>query len=82
MMTCKDVERFLDDYLAESLPWGTRLKFELHVRMCRDCGPYIARYRRAIELGQKLLGEQEDAPATDAVPDALVDVILKSLDDD
>ena len=81
MMTCKDVEGFLDDYLEGSLPWGTRLRFQIHVRMCSECGPYIERYRRAIELGQKLLGEQGDADAADVVPQDLIDVIVKSVDD-
>ncbi|MEM6992175.1 MAG: zf-HC2 domain-containing protein [Myxococcota bacterium] len=81
MMTCKDVERFLDDYLEGSLPLMTRIRFELHVRMCAECGPYIARYRRAIELGQQLLAEKGDADAAEAVPEELIDVILKSIDE-
>ncbi len=81
MMTCKDVERFLDDYLDGSLPFATRIRFEIHVRMCAECRPYIARYRRAIELGHKLLAEPPEGPASEAVPQELIDVILKSIDE-
>ena len=82
MMTCHDVETFLDDYLDRKLSWGTRLRFEFHIRMCAECKRYIARYRRAIELGQRLLGEDPQARADEAVPDDLVDAILKSVSED
>lgn len=82
MMTCKDVEHFLDDYLEGTLPWGVRLRFGIHVRMCPDCRPYIARYRRAIELGQRLLSQEPEGAASEAVPQDLIDAIVSSLDED
>ncbi len=80
-MTCKDVESFLDDYLEGTLPLATRIRFEIHVRMCAECRPYIARYRRAMELGQKLLSEPAEGEEPEAAPQELIDVIHKSLDE-
>ena len=79
MMNCRDVETFLDDYLDGSLPWPTLLRFKVHVSVCAECKLYIARYKCAIELGQRLLAPSPDAPADDAVPPELVDVILASI---
>ena len=80
MMTCHDVERFLDDYLEGALPLLTRIRFEFHLTMCKECRRYIARYRRAIELGHKLLAQEEPGrDAAEAVPEDLVDVILRSV---
>jgi len=81
MMTCREVESLLDSYLEGTLPWGTRLRFEFHVRMCGECKRYIARYRRAIELGQRLLGDVADEPAAEHVPQDFVDVIVRTLDE-
>lgn len=79
MMTCRDVEGFLDDYLERALPWRTRLRFEFHLRMCSECRRYIARYRRAIELGQRLLSPEPERPAQPEVPEDLVQAILGSI---
>lgn len=81
MMTCHDIEGFLDDYLDKSLPWGTRVRFEFHLRMCAECRRYIARYTRAIELGHKLLAEDPGRPAQEAVPEDLVDAIVRSIEE-
>ncbi len=64
MMTCHDVESFLDDDLDGSLPWGTRVRFEFHLRMCGECRRYIARYETTIEA---------------SVPTDLIAVILRSV---
>ncbi len=79
MMTCREVESFLDDYLEGTLPALVKVRFEFHLLVCKDCRRYIARYRTAIGLGAKLL-EGVDGNAEDAgVPEDLTEVIIDSL---
>jgi len=50
MVSCKEANQFLDDYLADELPRKQRLIFEWHIRMCTGCQDYLERYRQSVEL--------------------------------
>lgn len=38
--TCQDMSRLLSDALDRSLPWHTRLRMRLHLRICILCRQY------------------------------------------
>jgi len=73
-MTCRELTSFIGDYLAGELDQDTRRAFERHLTLCPNCVQYLADYERAIELGQSVYDESEEA-AKD-VPDELLHAIL------
>lgn len=69
MITCKQLTRFLDDYLAAALSPQQRRQFEEHLGVCPDCVNYLAQYRQTVALGRAAFVD-ENAPA-DAPPGLL-----------
>jgi hypothetical protein len=76
-MTCRELIRFLDDYLSDGLSPAAREKFDTHLRICRDCRNYLGSYRQSIRLGKLAYASLEDELPRD-VPESLVQAILKS----
>ncbi|MCG8358199.1 MAG: zf-HC2 domain-containing protein [Kiloniellales bacterium] len=79
MITCRELEAFIVDYLDGSLPAGKRRVFDLHIRLCPECRAYLKAYERTIETGQAAFGDP-DAPPPDDVPEDLVAAILAARD--
>ena len=77
MITCREFEAFVIAYLDDELPAKQRKRFELHLKICRECREYLAAYQRAIEFGQTLLDTTQDA-VPDDVPEDLITAILDS----
>ena len=77
MITCREFEEFVGAYLDDTLPAPQRTKFERHLRICRECREYLAAYRRAIEVGQAVLGAGDD-PVPGDVPADLIRAVLDS----
>lgn len=75
MITCAELEGFLVDYLDGTLTSRERRVLRLHLLLCRECRSYVERYRRAIALGQAVLGKPTD-PVPEEVPEDLVRAIL------
>ncbi len=73
-MTCREMVKFLMDYLTGELPGTTRARFEEHLAECPDCVNYLQTYQQAIRLG-KVAGD-DDAPTE--MPEELVRAILNS----
>lgn len=73
-MTCRELTSFIADYLAGELQADTRVAFERHLSRCPNCVQYVADYRRAVDLGQRVYAHDEE-PVTD-VPEDLVAAIL------
>ncbi len=40
MITCREFEDFVLDYLENELPALQRSRFERHIRLCRECRQY------------------------------------------
>ena len=74
MITCRELDAFLVDYLGGELPAKQRRLFERHIRFCPDCRRYLERYRLAIEASGPRLA-QVDEP----VPQDLVDAVVETL---
>ena len=75
MITCREFETFVQQYLDDELPDRQRTIFEWHMRLCRECREYLAAYQRSMEVGQAVFSEPEGALPED-VPDDLVTAVL------
>jgi len=76
MITCKEFENFVQNYLDDSLSDWQRVVSDCHMKMCCECRDYLAAYKRTVELGHAVLSSADDAPVPDDVPDDLVTAIL------
>ena len=75
MITCKEFEDFVLDYLDGELPLRQRSVFELHMRVCRECRDYLAAYQRATELGRAVVLSPHE-PVPEDVPEDLIKAVL------
>ena len=75
-MTCREMDRFLMDYVAGDLPPATRVAFERHLGECPACVEYLDAYRKTLHLEKELAAAGEEIP--EAVPEDLVRAVLKS----
>jgi len=51
MLTCRDVTELVTDFLEGRMSWWDRLRFQLHIGMCRHCREYL----RQVRLIQRLV---------------------------
>lgn len=72
-LSCEDANRFIIDYLEDTLPLRTRTRFEKHLSQCPLCTIYFDQYRRTIQLVREA-GEDTPEP-----PAELVDLTLSFL---
>jgi anti-sigma factor RsiW len=74
-VTCEAlINRFLEAYVAGTLPAARRAEFRLHLALCRACRKYVASYRRTVALVRasgEAAGKERGAP-----PAELVEAIL------
>lgn len=76
-VTCEQCVEFLLDYVDGLLPDAEKFKFESHVAFCKDCEVYVENYRKASLLTAGL-GRAERVRAATAVPEGLIDAILRA----
>ncbi len=83
VMTCREFEGFILDYLDDRLSTKARWLFRLHLLFCRDCRAYLAAYRRSVRLNQAVFSDP-GAPLPEEVPGGLVKAVLaaRSVDAD
>src|SRR6187401_1140029 len=67
-LSCADVIRFLDDYVAGNLAPQQRAAFEAHLAICPQCVEYIASYRRTIDLVRDAVAPDAVAPPPASAP--------------
>jgi len=75
MLTCEQVDRFLYDFHEDTLTYSERVKFKLHLSMCKECKTYVRDYKNTIRLSKEGIPTAE--PLT-KVPEELVQAIIKS----
>ena len=75
MLTCREFDDFMVDYLDGALPAGQRRKFDLHLRLCPDCRRYLEDYKQTIVLTEAAFCESK-TPVPEHVPEDLVKAIL------
>ena len=73
MLTCKDVNQFLVDYLEGTLDPRLRRRFERHLARCPQCSAYLDQYRQTIAL------VKEDGEVALDPPEELVELTLSFL---
>ena len=76
MITCRQFEDFLIDYLEGDLPDDKTMRFELHLKVCSSCRAYMAAYKRAAEVSAQALQMDE----AEELPDAPEDLIKAVID--
>ena len=67
MITCRELTELVTDYLERRLgPWQ-RLRFQLHLGLCRHCRAYLRQMRATVDaLGQLPLPEAGPPPEVEA----------------
>lgn len=75
MMTCRQVENFLMDYLDGRLSFWTRIRFNFHIMLCPNCPKYMQEYKNVIALGKQIF-ENPDDQAVGNVPNEILHAIL------
>lgn len=75
-LTCRELIDFLSAYLADELPAESRVVFERHLSLCRDCVNYLENFRATVQSAKAACSD----PGLQNVPEGLVQAILKSLD--
>jgi anti-sigma factor RsiW len=77
MITCREFEDFVLQYLDDELPARQRAMFEFHLRICRECREYLAAYQRTVEIGRAAFKDANETVPED-VPEDLVKAILEA----
>ncbi len=77
MITCKEFEDFVLDYLDNELPDRQRSQFELHIRLCRECRQYLQAYKHSMNVSHAVLAPTNTDIPND-VPEDLIKAILKA----
>ncbi len=75
MLTCREVDVFMVDYLEDILPKDQRRIFDWHLRLCPDCRRYLEDYKQTIVLTKAAFCESK-TPVPEHVPEDLVKAIL------
>jgi anti-sigma factor RsiW len=74
-VTCREFADFMIDYLSGELPSAIRVRFDDHLRACKNCQRYLKCYEQSVRLGQCAFDDL-DAVVPAEVPEALVQAIL------
>lgn len=53
--SCRDEVSLIGDYVKDNLAEAERQAFEAHLRSCRDCGAFLATYKKTIEMTRSFL---------------------------
>ena len=75
MLTCEEVDGFLYDFHEGNLSHSEKLKYKLHLSMCRECRYYVNGYKNTIKTYQAGFTK---ADQIEKVPEDLLQAILKS----
>ena len=67
MLNCRQMTALVTDYLEGRMPLMDRLRFQLHVGMCRHCRRYLRQMRLSV------------AALADLPPEPVPDEVMRSL---
>ena len=77
MITCREFEDFVLQYLEGELSATQSRVFKMHLMLCRECREYLAAYERTMEISKSVFATPEE-PLPDEVPEDLVKAILEA----
>lgn len=69
MLTCRELTDLVTDYLEGRQTFVERLRFQMHVGMCRHCRAYLQQVKQTI----RALGELPPEPIPPDVQQALLE---------
>jgi len=73
MLTCKQFDEFMIDYIEGNLPLWQKISCGLHVRMCRKCARFVEQYKRIILLEKNAYLEPDNS-----IPEEIPEELLKA----
>ncbi len=76
MITCREFEDFIIDYLEGDLSRRQRFVFEFHLKACRECREYMAAYKRIVEVSAKVEKRSDVLEDLPNVPEDFIQAIL------
>lgn len=76
MITCKEFNDFVYDYVEEELSDSQMVLFQRHMRVCPMCRQYFKTYLAAYRARKSIL-PYEDIELPQSVPDDLIEAILE-----
>jgi len=65
MLNCQQITELVTDYVEGRLSLGDRLRFRMHVGMCKHCKAYLRQMRVTVEAVGKLPDEPMPADVRD-----------------
>jgi predicted anti-sigma-YlaC factor YlaD len=68
MLVCRDITELVTDYVEGRMGLMDRLRFQIHLGMCRHCREYVRQMRRTLELTGSL---PQQAPPPDVEAELL-----------
>ncbi|MBI4476273.1 MAG: zf-HC2 domain-containing protein [Acidobacteria bacterium] len=66
-MTCQQLTELVTEYLENRLSFTDRLRFRMHVGMCRHCRAYIDQMRQTVRTLGRLPAEEIPPEVRDAL---------------
>lgn len=68
MLSCKEVTEIVTDYVEGRMRLVDRMRFQMHVGMCKHCRAYLRQMKATVAALGRL---PDDAPMPDGVRDEL-----------
>lgn len=75
MITCREFNDFIFDYIEGNLSKKQTVLFKRHMRVCRSCRNFLKTYLAAYKAKGQIL-PYDDIEVPDTVPQDLIDSIL------
>ena len=76
MINCEEFEAFIVNYLEGNLSRPQRIKFDMHLKLCRECRDYLQSYKATMNLTKA----QTDIPFSKMgmgeVPEDLIKAVI------
>jgi anti-sigma factor RsiW len=57
MLTCREIVQLMTEYLEDTMPTETRLRFERHLAICPACRGFLAQMRETLRLSGDITEE-------------------------
>ncbi len=67
MLSCKQITDLVTDYLEGRMGFADRMRFQMHVGMCKHCRAYLRQMKATVAA----VGRLPDEPMPDAVRDEM-----------
>lgn len=58
MLTCRELTELVTDYLEDRLSFVDRLRFRMHIGMCRHCRAYLDQMKHTVRTLGRLPAEE------------------------